>query len=55
MVKKSPIKDAVSSANSSIFSIIHQLYITPLITSKLFAGILMILMNAIWQLYLVLF
>jgi len=45
MVKKSPIKDAVSSANRGIFSIIHQLYITPLNTSKLFAGILMILMN----------
>ena len=45
MVKKSPIKDAVGSANSGIFSIIHQLYITPLNTSKLFAGILMILMN----------
>ena len=45
MVKKSPIKDAVSSANTGIFSMFHQLYITPLNTSKLFAGILMILMN----------
>ena len=43
---KNSAKNALTSAsNSSIFSIFHQLYITPLNTSKLFAGILMILMN----------
>lgn len=44
MVKNMPIKNA-ASGNTGIFSMIHQLYITPLNTSKLFAGILMILMN----------
>lgn len=46
MVKKTLIIDAVNdTSKSSIFSMLHQSYITPLNTSKLFAGILMILMN----------
>jgi hypothetical protein len=50
MVKKSNnnkvsfISNGISS-NPGMFSIFHQLYINPLNTSKLFAGILMILMN----------
>jgi len=42
MVKKMP---KVVEATGGIFSLFHQAYIHPINTSKLFAGILMILMN----------
>ena len=41
MVKKS----AIVQINQGLFSLFHQAYIHPINTSKLFAGILMILMN----------
>ena len=44
MVKKL-VPDINNNNNSSLFSLFHQSYIHPLNNSKLFAGILMILMN----------
>ena len=42
---KGAFKGAFKQAEHSMFSLFHQAYIHPINTSKLFAGILMILMN----------
>jgi hypothetical protein len=39
------VKNTIIESNTGIFSLFHQSYINPINTSKLFAGMLMILMN----------